>query len=74
MYWAADGAPKPALISQAMGLYCAERCKGIFHNVFITFESQPHLVEIHDRHSKTSCVTSETHPGAEAPIWKRSST
>ncbi len=47
MYCAAPGAPKPALISQAMGLYCAERCKGIFHNVFITFESQPHLVEIH---------------------------
>ncbi len=47
MYCAAPGAPKPALISQAMGLYCAERCKGVFHNVFITFESQPHLVEIH---------------------------
>ena len=37
---------KPALISQAMGLYCAERCKGVFHNHLITFESDPHLVEI----------------------------
>ena len=37
----------PALISQAMGLYCAERCDGIFHNHLITFESTPHLFEIH---------------------------
>ena len=36
-----------ALISQAMGLYCAERCEGAFHNHLITFESTPHLVEIH---------------------------
>lgn len=38
---------KPALISQAMGLYCAERCEGVFHNHLITFESTPHLMEIH---------------------------
>lgn len=37
----------PALISQAMGLYCAERCEGVFHNHMITFESRPHLVEVH---------------------------
>ena len=37
----------PALVSQAMGLYCAERCTGVFHNHLITFESRPHLVEIH---------------------------
>ena len=37
----------PALISQAMGLYCAERCEGLFHNHMITFESVPHLVEVH---------------------------
>ena len=37
----------PALVSQAMGLYCAERCQGLFHNHLITFESEPHLVEIH---------------------------
>ena len=41
------GPLKPALISQAMGLYCAERCEGVFHNHLITFESTPHLVEIH---------------------------
>ena len=46
MYWG-SGSLKPALISQAMGLYCAERCEGIFHNHLITFESTPHLVEIH---------------------------
>ena len=37
----------PALVSQAMGLYCAERCKGLFHNHLITFEKVPHLVQIH---------------------------
>ena len=42
-----NGPLKPALISQAMGLYCAERCQGVFHNHLITFESKPHLVEIH---------------------------
>ena len=36
----------PALISQAMGLYCAQRCRGLFHNHLITFESTPHLVAI----------------------------
>lgn len=36
----------PALISQAMGLYCAERCQGLFHNHLITFESYPQLVAI----------------------------
>ena len=46
MYWS-YGPLMPALISQAMGLYCAERCEGIFHNHLITFESTPHLVEIH---------------------------
>ena len=45
MYWTTG--LKPALISQAMGLYCAERCRGVFHNHLITFESTPHLMEIH---------------------------
>ena len=44
--WNTKG-PVPALISQAMGLYCAERCRGIFHNHLITFETRPHLAEIH---------------------------
>ena len=46
MYWS-KGPLKPALISQAMGLYCAERCHGVFHNHLITFSETPHLVEIH---------------------------
>ena len=48
-YCASEGVPVPALISQAMGLYCAERCKGLFHNWIITFESNPHLVKIHGK-------------------------
>lgn len=47
MFWVDEKAPVPALISQALGLYYAERCKGVFHNHIITFESNPHLVEIH---------------------------
>ena len=48
MYWRwNEKGPVPALISQAMGLYCAERCRGIFHNHLITFETRPHLAEIH---------------------------
>ncbi len=43
------GPLKPALISQAMGLYCAERCEGLFHNRLITFESTPHLVKVHGK-------------------------
>ena len=43
------GPVMPALISQAMGLYCAERCKGLFHNYLITFESTPHLVKVHGK-------------------------
>ena len=37
----------PALISQSLGLYHAEHCKGRFHNHFITFSSVPELIEIH---------------------------
>ena len=48
MYWSC-GPLLPALVSQAMGLYCAERCQGLFHNHLITFESMPHLVEIHGK-------------------------
>ncbi|MBR0228501.1 MAG: DUF2828 family protein [Clostridia bacterium] len=44
--YCSQGSLKPALISQAMGLYCAERCQGVFHNHLITFESTPHLMEI----------------------------
>ena len=44
--YCAYGALVPALVSQAMGLYCAERYRGYFHNHLITFESTPHLVKI----------------------------
>ena len=44
--YCSNGPLKPALISQAMGLYCAERCKGYFHNHLITFESRPHLIKV----------------------------
>ena len=47
MYWKMHPeAVTPALISQALGLYYAERCVGAFHNCFITFESTPHLMEV----------------------------
>lgn len=47
MYWGnRPGVILPAIISQSLGLYHAERCKGVFHNHFITFESDPHLLEI----------------------------
>ena len=46
MYCHRYGTPMPALISQALGLYHAEHCTGTFHNTFITFSSNPELVEI----------------------------
>ena len=46
MYRGSNDAVTPALISQAMGIYCAERCKGLFHNMFITFNTIPTLMEI----------------------------
>ena len=49
MYWTRRGSITPALVSQSLGLYFAERCRGTFHNMFITFESHPHLIEIHGK-------------------------
>lgn len=49
MYWHAQGTPQPALISQTMGLFCAEHNEGFFRNMAITFESRPHLMDIHGR-------------------------
>lgn len=49
MYCGRKGAPLPALVSQSLGLYYAEHCTGTFHNMFITFESEPHLIEIHGK-------------------------
>ena len=44
MYW--GGTPVPATVALSLGLYFAERCKGEFHNHFITFSHDPKLVEI----------------------------
>ena len=50
MYWRnRQGMILPAIVSQSLGLYHAERCRGAFHNHFITFESEPHLLEIRGR-------------------------
>ena len=40
------GTPIPATIALSLGMYFAERCKGEFHNHFITFSHNPKLVEI----------------------------
>ena len=37
---------EPMEVAIALGMYCADKCHGPFHNKFITFSSQPQLVEI----------------------------
>lgn len=44
MYW--DGKPMPAAVALSLGLYFAERNKGMFKNHFIEFSSRPKLIEI----------------------------
>ena len=44
MYWTSS--PKPASVALSLGLYFAERNKGIFHNHFIEFSRTARLIEI----------------------------
>ena len=44
MYW--SGKPLPASVALSLGLYFAERNKGVFHNRFIEFSRTPRLIEI----------------------------
>jgi hypothetical protein len=44
MYWTSS--PKPASVALSLGLYFAERNKGLFHNHFIEFSRTARLIEI----------------------------
>ena len=37
---------EPMEVAIALGMYCADKCRGAFHNKFITFSGRPQLVEV----------------------------
>ena len=43
--------PKPIGVAISLGMYVAEHNKGVFKNKFITFESNPHLIEFDNKWS-----------------------
>ena len=49
MFWGRSKQALPILMAVALGLYCAERCQGVFHNHMITFSERPQLLKIHGR-------------------------
>lgn len=38
---------EPLSVAVSLGIYCADKCHGPFHNHFLTFSAQPQLVELH---------------------------
>lgn len=36
----------PICVAISLGMYCADKCKGAFHNKFITFSSKPELQDV----------------------------
>lgn len=40
------GDPMPATVALSLGLYFAERNRGVFHNHFVTFSENPQMVEV----------------------------
>lgn len=62
MYCPLGNGLTPALISQALGIYFAERCKGIFHNRVITFESKPHVFELKGKSLRDKLIYLQSAP------------